>query len=273
MQKTVKIQYREREKYFTVLSGAFVLKEGDKVIVQKQDKSLDFATVMCSPRYNKKTTINQNIDKIFRIATEQDILIKKQNEEKEKKAFDLCVTQKEKLKLDMQLFAVESSFNSSKLTFLFTANDRVDFRELIKILVKELKTKIELRQVGIRNFVKLYGSIGICGRKTCCSTFIKKFSSISLRMAKNQNMSLNPGKISGICNRLLCCLEFENDTYTEMRKNMPPIGTKVQTHEGSGIVTQHFVIQEKVEVNMRIKDNDNKSEIQKNVIVDIKDLI
>ena len=273
MQKTVKIQYRKKGRFYTAISGAFVLKKGDKVIIQKHDGNLDFATVVFPPKFDERAKINKKISKIFRIATEKDIKQKEHNIEKEKKAFKLCTEQKDKLGLNMKLFAVESTFNASKFIFFFTADERVDFRELIKFLIAELKTKIEMRQVGIRNFVKLYGGIGICGRETCCSSFLKKFSSISLRMAKNQNLLLNPAKISGICDRLLCCLDFEDKTYTTIKKKMPKLGKYVETTEGKGRIISQLAISNKVEVALNRKEEQEEKNIRRNIIVKVEDLL
>ena len=157
-------------------------------------------------------------------------------------AYDFCLEQIGELEMEMNLFSVESTFDSGKLTFFFTAEGRIDFRELVKILVNEFHTRIEMRQVGIRNQAKMCGGVGRCGRAICCSTFMEKFEPVSIRMAKEQNLSLNPTKISGLCGRLMCCLTFENETYRSLRKDFPKIGQFVKTNRGAGKVIRHNLI-------------------------------
>ncbi len=168
----------------------------------------------------------------------------------ELKVFEYCQKCVEELGLKMNLFSVESTFDACKLTFFFTADGRVDFRELVKMLVKEFRIRIEMRQVGIRNQAKMCGGIGRCGREICCSRFLEKFDPVSIRMAKEQNLSLNPTKISGLCGRLMCCLTFENEIYRELKKSCPHIGKWVQTSNGPGKVIRHNVICHRVAVKL-----------------------
>lgn len=176
------------------------------------------------------------LKKVFRPATPQDFEQKEKNAEFEKQARKFCMKTVKEFRLKMNLFAVESSFDASKLTFFFTADGRVDFRELVKILVKEFHTRIEMRQVGIRNQAKMCGGLGRCGRELCCAAFIEKFEPVSIRMAKEQNLSLNPTKISGLCGRLMCCLTYEYETYMAIKADMPKLGEIFETPKAKGRV-------------------------------------
>jgi cell fate regulator YaaT (PSP1 superfamily) len=168
----------------------------------------------------------------------------------ETEAHDFWQKQVEKLKLEMNLFAVESTFDASKLTFFFTADGRVDFRELVKVLVRQFRLRIEMRQVGIRNQAKMCGGLGRCGREICCSSFIEKFEPVSIKMAKEQGLSLNPTKISGLCGRLMCCLTFEDGTYKRLKECYPKVGKFVTTDKGRGKVIRHNVIGNRLTVRL-----------------------
>jgi cell fate regulator YaaT (PSP1 superfamily) len=184
-------------------------------------------------------TPQKTLKKVYRMASEKDFEQLEKNRQTELMAHNYCLECIAQLKLKMNLFSVESTFDASKLTFFFTADGRVDFRQLVKLLVKKLGIKIEMRQVGIRNQAKMCGGIGRCGREICCSQFIEKFSPVSIRMAKEQGLSLNPTKISGQCGRLMCCLTYEYETYKELKANLPKIGKKVRTTQGQGKVIRH----------------------------------
>ncbi len=185
---------------------------------------------------------------MFRPATEKDFEQREKNLETEKAAYEFCLKYIEELNLEMNLFAVESTFDAGKLTFFFTAEGRVDFRELVKVLVNEFHTRIEMRQVGVRNQAKMCGGIGRCGRELCCSAFIEKFEPVSIRMAKEQNLSLNPTKISGLCGRLMCCLTFENQTYQALKQKFPQVGKMVETSAGEGTVIRHNIICNRISI-------------------------
>jgi len=194
------------------------LKTGDPVIVETEN-GLGFGTVVTPPRQVEEKDGAPPLKKIFRPATENDFLQIKRNSETEARALEFCHQCVKELNLSMNLFKTETNFDASKITFFFTADGRVDFRKLVKMLVKEFRSKIEMRQVGIRNQAKMCGGVGRCGRELCCSAFMTKFDPVSIRMAKKQGLSLNPTKISGVCGRLMCCLTFENDAYE--RKERP----------------------------------------------------
>ena len=193
--------------------------------------------------------------KVVRIATDEDITQVEQNRENERKAYDICQEKIAHHKLEMKLVDVEYAFDCSKIVFYFTANGRVDFRALVKDLAAVFKTRIELRQIGVRDEAKMLGGLGPCGRPICCGTFLGDFQPVSIKMAKEQNLSLNPTKISGLCGRLMCCLKYEQDNYEEARKRMPRVGRDVITPDGRGHVIDINVLRETVRV--RFQDGDN----------------
>ncbi len=193
--------------------------------------------------------------KVVRIATDEDITQVEQNRENERKAYDICQEKIAHHKLEMKLVDVEYAFDCSKIVFYFTANGRVDFRALVKDLAAVFKTRIELRQIGVRDEAKMLGGLGPCGRPICCGTFLGDFQPVSIKMAKEQNLSLNPTKISGLCGRLMCCLKYEQDNYEEARKRMPRVGKDVITPDGRGHVIDINVLRETVRV--RFQDGDN----------------
>lgn len=218
-----------------------------KVIVETE-QGLGVAEVINTPEYKNVDESETRIKSVLRIVTPEDEKIIQQNRELEQSAFEFCSEQIRNLDLAMNLFKVESTFDSKKLTFFFTADGRVDFRDLVKILVKQYHIRIEMRQVGIRHRAKLCGGVGRCGRRTCCSSYLENFEPISIKMAKVQSLSLNPTKISGVCGRLMCCLNYENETYKYLKKNMPDIGSEVETPEGKGVVTRQIPLKRKVSV-------------------------
>ena len=192
---------------------------------------------------------------ILRIATEQDLVMQKRNEQAEKEAFDIAIDRIAEHKLEMKLVDVEYAFDRSKIIFYFTANGRVDFRMLVKSLASIFKTRIELRQIGVRDEAKMLGGIGPCGRPICCRTFLSDFTPVSIKMAKEQNLSLNPTKISGLCDRLMCCLKYEQDHYEQTRKRMPRVGREIITPDGSGVINAINVLEETVRVRIAVGDS------------------
>ena len=192
---------------------------------------------------------------ILRIATEQDLAMQKRNEQAEKEAFDIAIDRIAEHKLEMKLVDVEYAFDRSKIIFYFTANGRVDFRMLVKSLASIFKTRIELRQIGVRDEAKMLGGIGPCGRPICCRTFLSDFTPVSIKMAKEQNLSLNPTKISGTCGRLMCCLKYEQDHYEQTRKRMPRVGREIITPDGSGVINAINVLEETVRVRIAVGDS------------------
>ena len=247
MGKVVGIKFKPGGKIYDFDCGAFVLNMGDPVIVETE-KGLGFGTVAVAPRVVEESTGEKTLKKVFRKATEQDFARREQNKELEKEAYEYCLKCVKELGLKMNLFSVEATFDASRLTFFFTADGRVDFRQLVKMLVQKFRVRIEMRQVGIRNQAKMCGGLGRCGREFCCSAFLEKFDPVSIRMAKDQGLSLNPTKISGQCGRLMCCLTFENQVYQEFRKKFP-----VKTKEHTGKVIRFNFLQNSVA--LRLEDN------------------
>lgn len=247
MKKVVGIKFKPSGKIYDFDCGAFVLNRDDSVIVQTE-KGLGFGTVALPPVPFDERPPSRPLKKVFRLAGEKDFLQRGKNIEAEKKGHSYCLECIKELGLNMNLFSVEKSFDSSKLIFFFTSEGRVDFRQLVKMLVKELGARVEMRQVGIRNQAKMCGGIGRCGREICCSGFLEKFGHVSIRMAKEQNLSLNPTKISGMCGRLMCCLKYEYETYLSLKKKFPKINKIVETPAGKGKVVRHNVINSRITI-------------------------
>jgi cell fate regulator YaaT (PSP1 superfamily) len=263
MGKIVGIRFKNSGKIYDFDCGAFVLHPGDPVIVETE-KGLGFGIVTIAPRELEEAPPEKPFKKVFRKATENDFSQRDKNRELEQKAHSYCMECIEQLKLQMNLFAVEATFDANRLTFFFTADGRVDFRQLVKMLVKEFRVRIEMRQVGIRNQAKMCGGLGRCGREFCCSTFIDKFEPVSIRMAKEQGLSLNPTKISGQCGRLMCCLTFENRVYEEMKKEFPAIGRTVKTSQYTGKVIRLNYLQKRVALRI---EQDQEVEVGLNDII------
>ena len=249
MSKKVGIRFKPAGKVYDFDSGAFVLKCGDKVIVETE-QGLSFGTVAVAPQPIDKKSTDKPLKKVHRLANDNDVRQLNNNVSDEKRAHVYCLDCIKKLNLPMNLFAVEKSFDGSKYTFFFTSDGRVDFRQLVKMMVKRLGVRVEMRQVGIRNQSKMCGGIGRCGREICCSSFLDKFGPVSIRMAKEQDLSLNPTKISGQCGRLMCCLTYEFETYKSLKKRFPKTGKKVKTPAGEGKVIRHNVLAEQVTVRL-----------------------
>lgn len=252
MGKIVGIRFKSGGKIYDFDCGVFVLNIGDPVIVETE-KGLGFGTVAVAPQQLEESAARKELKKVFRKATEQDFARRQQIKTLEKEAHEYCLKCIKELDLKMNLFEVESTFDASRLTFFFTAEGRVDFRQLVKMLVQQFRVRIEMRQVGIRNQAKMCGGLGRCGREFCCSTFLEKFDPVSIRMAKEQGLSLNPTKISGQCGRLMCCLTFENEVYQAFKKRFPAMGKTVKTKEHSGKVIRLNYLQNTIA--LRLADN------------------
>lgn len=232
MNKFVGININNRKSLSCVKVKNFDLKKGITIIV-KDDKSMYFAKIVKEELNN---TINLDEYEFVRIATKKDYQINKKNEIEASNAMDKCKKLSNKYKLNMNVLSCEYTFNKNQLLFTYTADSRIDFRDLVKELAEIYKTRIELRQVGVRDKAKVVGGCGQCGRGLCCAKFLNDLDSVSINMAKNQNIALNPNKINGVCGRLLCCLKYEDDTYTECRKNMPCLGSTIEINQGRGKV-------------------------------------
>ncbi|MBE9529842.1 MAG: stage 0 sporulation family protein [Proteobacteria bacterium] len=252
MKKVVGIRFKPAGKIYDFDSGAFVLNRGDHVIVETE-QGLTFGTVAVLPvPYDESTAggSGKPLKMVFRLANQEDFHQREKNINTEKQAHSYCLKCIDELGLKMNLFSVESSFDASKLTFFFTSEGRVDFRQLVKLLVKKFVVRIEMRQVGIRNQAKMCGGIGRCGREICCSAFIEKFGPVSIRMAKEQGLSLNPTKISGQCGRLMCCLTFEYEMYKKIKSQFPKVGETIKTKNGNGKVIRHNTIFNRVAIRL-----------------------
>ena len=223
----------------------------DTYVVVETARGIEFGECVIGIKEISEDDIVAPLKSVLRIATEEDINKHFKNKEKEKDSFDICLKKIQEHNLTMKLIDVEYTFDNNKIIFYFTAEGRVDFRELVKDLATIFKTRIELRQIGVRDEAKMLGGLGPCGRPMCCSTFLGDFASVSIKMAKEQNLSLNPTKISGICGRLMCCLNYEQSTYEDIRKRMPKVGSIVKTSEGTGEVFSNNTVKESVKVKLR----------------------
>ena len=252
--EVVGVKFKETGKVYYFDPNGFSVSEGDHVIVETA-RGIEFGDVVIANRMVDEKETVQPLRTIMRIATPEDCAIRETNAKKEKEAFSICQQKIKDHKLEMKLVDVEYTFDNSKLLFYFTADGRVDFRELVKDLASVFRTRIELRQIGIRDEAKMMGGLGVCGRPFCCSTFLSDFVQVSIKMAKEQSLSLNSAKISGACGRLMCCLRYEHDTYEAQLKKMPPVDSRVQISDGIGIVTEVIPLEEKMKVVIPGKDN------------------
>ena len=258
MVSIVGIQLQKNGKIYYFDVNGLEIRPGDYVIADTA-RGLDLGEVVMGIREIDEDSTPSSLKKILRIASPQDIQRSAENRAKEKEAYKICQKKIAEHQLDMKLVSVEYAFDSSKILFYFTANGRVDFRSLVKDLASVFKMRIELRQIGVRDEARMLGGLGACGRPICCGTFLDEFQPVSIKMAKEQNLSLNPTKISGVCGRLMCCLKYEQDHYEQTRKKMPRVGRDVSTPDGIGTVTELNIVKETVRV--RIANGDS-SEIK-----------
>lgn len=257
--KVIGVRFRVAGKIYFFDPLQFPIKSGDHVIVETA-RGVEYGTVVGDIREIKNEDINQPLKPVLRIATKEDDQKEAANRIKEKEAFQICLEKIAKHGLEMKLIEAEYTFDNNKVLFYFTADGRIDFRELVKDLASVFKTRIELRQIGVRDETKIIGGIGICGRPLCCHTHLSEFVPVSIKMAKEQNLSLNPTKISGVCGRLMCCLKHEEETYEYLNKKLPNIGDFVTTEDGlKGEVQSVNVLRQLVKV---IVDVDDEKEIQ-----------
>ena len=257
MTRVIGVRFRPAGKIYYFAPGKFHIRQGDKVIVETA-RGIEFGTVVTGPKEVKDEEVMQPLKSVIRIATEEDKRAEEKNREKEKEAFEICLEKIRKHNLDMKLINAEYTFDNNKVLFYFTADGRIDFRELVKDLAAVFRTRIELRQIGVRDETKIRGGIGLCGRPLCCHTYLSEFAPVSIKMAKEQNLSLNPTKISGVCGRLMCCLTNEEETYEELNSRLPAIGDTVTTNEGlKGEVQSVSVLRQLVKVVVTL-ENDEK---------------
>ena len=235
MKNIVGVRFKKPGKIYFFDPENLEINNKDFVIVETT-QGQEFGEVVISNRKVEDSSLQKPLKKIIRIATAKDIKHNEENKKREKEAFEICNKKIKEHKLDMTLTDVEFKFDNSKVLFFFTADGRIDFRELVKDLATIFKTRIELRQIGVRDEVKRIGGNGICGRELCCCSFLGNFETVSIKMAKEQNMSLNPSKISGNCGRLMCCLKYEQEVYEEKINRLPKVGAIVKTEDGEGTV-------------------------------------
>ena len=257
MTRVIGVRFRPAGKIYFFAPGKLEIRTGDKVIVETA-RGVEFGSVVTGPKDVEDDKITPPLKPVIRIATEEDKKKEEKNRAKEKEAFEICLEKIRKHGLEMKLIDAEYTFDNNKVLFYFTADGRIDFRELVKDLASVFRTRIELRQIGVRDETKIRGGIGICGRSLCCHTYLSEFAPVSIKMAKEQNLSLNPTKISGVCGRLMCCLTNEEETYEELNSHLPVSGDHVTTPEGlKGDVQSVNVLRQLVKVIVTL-DNDEK---------------
>ena len=253
MAMVIRVRFKRASKLYDFDPAGLDLHNGMHVVTETA-RGVELGECMSGIIEVPDEHISAPLKPILRIATEQDMLTQKRNEEYEKEAFDIAIERIAEHKLEMKLVDVEYAFDHSKIIFYFTANGRVDFRMLVKNLASIFKTRIELRQIGVRDEAKMLGGIGPCGRPICCRTFLGDFTPVSIKMAKEQSLSLNPTKISGLCDRLMCCLKYEQDQYEATRKRMPRVGREIITPDGVGTINAINVLEETVRVRIAVGD-------------------
>ncbi len=248
------VRFRTAGKVYFFDPGEWEVRHGCHVIVETA-RGIEYGTVVGLPMDVKASKVTQPLKEVIRVATFEDNEIERRNRAKEKEAYRICQEKIQAHGLDMKLINAEYTFDNSKVLFYFTADGRVDFRDLVKDLASVFRTRIELRQIGVRDETKILGGYGICGRPLCCHTWMSDFIPVSIKMAKEQNLSLNPGKISGVCGRLMCCLKNEADTYEELNRNLPKVGDEVQGNDGlSGQVESVNVLRQTVRILVEVDD-------------------
>lgn len=254
MVKIIGVRFRTAGKIYFFDPAKFPIKRGDHVIVETA-RGVEYGTVVGDPRMVEDDKVVQPLKPVLRVATKRDDEQEANNKLKEKDAFKICLEKIKKHNLEMKLIDAEYTFDNNKVLFYFTADGRIDFRELVKDLASVFKTRIELRQIGVRDETKILGGIGICGRPLCCHSHLSEFVPVSIKMAKEQNLSLNPTKISGVCGRLMCCLKHEEETYEYLNKTLPNVGDFVTTEDGlKGEVHSVNVLRQLVKVIVQIDD-------------------
>ena len=267
MVKVIGVRFRTAGKIYFFDPGKLKISRNDHVIVETA-RGIEYGTVVGSPREVPPDKVIQPLKPVLRIATERDDEQEANNKKKEKEAFKICLEKIRKHGLEMKLIDAEYTFDNNKVLFYFTADGRIDFRELVKDLASVFKTRIELRQIGVRDETKILGGIGICGRELCCHSHLSEFIPVSIKMAKEQNLSLNPTKISGVCGRLMCCLKHEEETYEELNRRLPNVGDRVTTDDGfKGEVHSVNVLRQLVKVVVEIGD---EKEIQEFPVGELK---
>ena len=255
MIKVVGVRFKKAGKVYYFDPADLNIQKGDFLVVETA-RGIEFGECVIGIKEIKEEEIIAPLKSVIRVADDKDIAKHKENKSKESSALSICLKKIQEHGLAMKLIDVEYTFDNNKVIFYFTADGRVDFRELVKDLATIFKTRIELRQIGVRDEAKMIGGLGPCGRPMCCSTFLGDFTSVSIKMAKEQGLSLNPTKISGICGRLMCCLNYEQSTYESIRKKLPKVGCIVDTEDGKGEVVSNSTVKESVRVRVRLEDEE-----------------
>lgn len=253
MTRIIGVRFKPTGKVYYFDPQGIEVNRGDYVIVETS-RGIEYGQVMYGIKEVEDSVVTKPLKGVLRIATQEDTRKYNENKEKEKQAAKICIDKISEHGLDMKLVEVEYTFDGSKVLFYFTADGRVDFRDLVKDLASVFKTRIELRQIGVRDESKVLGSIGVCGRNLCCSEFLGEFVPVSIKMAKEQGLSLNPTKISGACGRLMCCLKYEQDTYEELNRITPSVGAVVDTPDGKGTIAYVTLLKGKVSVKLETGD-------------------
>lgn len=267
MTKVVGVRFRNVGKIYYFSPKDYEIKTGDHVIVETA-RGIEYGKVVLAPREVGEEDVVHPLKEVLRVATKEDDEREAQNRVREREAFKICQKKIREHGLEMKLIDAEYTFDNNKVLFYFTADGRVDFRELVKDLAAVFRTRIELRQIGVRDEAKMLGGMGICGRKLCCNTFLSEFAPVSIKMAKEQNLSLNPTKISGVCGRLMCCLKNEQETYEYLNSKLPNVGEKLKTKDGVvGEVQRVDVLRQKVK--LIVEDENGDKEIQEYKIDDL----
>nr|WP_049783382.1 stage 0 sporulation family protein [Mahella australiensis] len=256
----VGVRFKRAGKMYYFAPDIWDLNIGDCVIVETA-KGLEYGQVVSGPKEVSDTDIVAPLKKVIRIATDEDRQMMKENEIKTREAFEKCCQKIAEHDIHMKLIDAEYTFDRNKLIFYFTAEERVDFRDLVKELAGIFKTRIELRQIGVRDEAKMLGGLGPCGRPVCCNGFLGEFEPVSIKMAKEQDLALNPSKISGMCGRLMCCLKYEESFYEQQLRKLPKCNASVITPKGTGIVTEVNVILDKVKVKLERPDDSFELEV------------
>lgn len=271
MTKVTSVRFKKAGKIYYFDPDIYEPKEGQAVIVETA-RGLEYGEVVEDVKSVPKKEVVQPLKKVIRIASEEDTAQHEENIAKKAKALEICQEKIEKRNLDMKLIDVDYTFDKLKIIFYFAADGRVDFRELVKDLAGVFKMRIELRQIGVRDEAKMIGGIGTCGRGLCCHTWLPDFEPVSIKMAKVQNLSLNPAKISGICGRLMCCLKYESDVYTEMKRNMPDVGDRVRIAGQYATVVETNILKGTAKVKYVSKDKDNDKANEEIFVVSKKEI-
>ncbi|HBY20166.1 MAG TPA: stage 0 sporulation protein [Clostridiales bacterium] len=258
MVKVVGVRFKKAGKIYYFDPGELDIEKDSSVIIETA-RGIEYGQVVISNREVPEEAIVAPLKKVIRVATEKDIQQSTDNQKKEKQAFEICGQKIREHKLGMKLIDVEYTFDNNKILFYFTAEGRIDFRELVKDLATIFKTRIELRQIGVRDETKMLGGTGFCGRELCCSSYLGEFEPVSIKMAKEQSLSINPAKISGTCGRLMCCLKYEHEVYEDKIKKVPKVGAVVNTPEGQGMVMSINLLKEIVKVKL---DNDEQTDLR-----------